>query len=102
MKLESINSKGVYLAPKVYALRNIEGREEIKFKGLSHEAIIQNNITLNTLESLLEKDSLFEAKQKVWIRAIERNTINIVDQIYSLKVTSNKAPGAQSEARAEN
>ena len=57
MKLESICNKGIFLAPKLYALRTIDNKEIIKIKGLTREAI-EKNITIEILENLLIKNSL--------------------------------------------
>ena len=54
MKLEGIFNKAIFLAPKVYALKN-ENEEIIKIKGLSKESIIKNNINIELLEKLLAK-----------------------------------------------
>ena len=69
MKLESVNSKGIFLAPKVYGLRNTEGVETIKIKGLTHNAVINNNINIECLESLLIKNSVLEANQEKWFKS---------------------------------
>jgi len=90
MKLVSVNSKAVFLAPKVYALRDINGKETIKIKGLTKEGTIINNITIDTLESLLIKDSVIEAQQNKWFKSIKDSNITIKESLYSLKVTGNK------------
>jgi hypothetical protein len=68
MKLEGIYQRAVFLAPKFYGLEDEEGNITIKIKGLSQKAIQENNITLDTLESLLEKDKVIEAKQEKWFK----------------------------------
>jgi hypothetical protein len=59
LKLEGEYSKAIFLAPKVYGYLTKEGKEVIKIKGLSSEAIKENNITLETLASLLRKGSSY-------------------------------------------
>jgi hypothetical protein len=88
MKLEGIYDKAVFIAPKVYALKNQEG-EIIKIKGLSKEAI-NNNITLELLEELLKKDIKLEFEQDKWYKHLDVANILIKDQLYTLKVTNNK------------
>jgi len=57
LKLEGIYDEAIFLAPKVYALKNNNLEEEIiKIKGLTKEAIKNNNITIDSLEILLNKD----------------------------------------------
>jgi hypothetical protein len=89
LKLEGIFTKGVFLAPKVYALQNEKG-EIIKIKGLSKKSIFENNITLEKLEKLLIKDSNFNSVQSKWFKSLESGTIEILEQTYNLKVTNNK------------
>jgi len=50
------------LAPKIYGLKN-NLEEIIKIKGLNKESICKNNISLELLVELLEKDSLLEFEQ---------------------------------------
>jgi DNA polymerase elongation subunit (family B) len=93
LKLEGIYDSAVFLAPKVYALKNNQ-EEIIKIKGLSKESIINNNITLGYLEQLLIKDSpscgAIQISQNKWFRHLDQGTINILEQIYTLKATGNK------------
>jgi hypothetical protein len=87
MKLECICEDAVFLAPKVYSL--ITNGEVIKkIKGLSSVSI--SKITFNDLVDLIGKDSKLESKQEKWYKNISNGNITIKDQIYTLKVTSNK------------
>jgi hypothetical protein len=88
-KLEGVYDQAIFLAPKVYALKNNQ-ESIIKIKGVSKEAIQNNNITLESLEALLIKDSNIQINQNKWFRYLDKGTINILDQTYDLKVTSNK------------
>jgi hypothetical protein len=90
LKLESICDKGVFLAPKVYATVDLEGKETIKIKGLSKSSIINSNINLELLSSLLIKDSSLEFNQEKWYKHLNLGNISIKSQIYTLKVTNNK------------
>jgi hypothetical protein len=89
LKLEGIYDQAVFLAPKVYALKNKE-EEIIKIKGLSKEAIIKNNITLDNLIPLLNSGEKSIYLQNKWYRSLGEGSINILEQTYNLKVTGNK------------
>jgi hypothetical protein len=54
LKLEGLFDEVIFLAPKVYALKNKEGGI-IKIKGLSKDSIIKNNINLDLVSMLLNK-----------------------------------------------
>ena len=88
MKLEFIADKAIFIAPKVYGLITNDNRQIIKIKGLKDEAI--KLLNLNDLESLLYKNNILEISTNKWYRDINIGNISIKDQIYSLKVTSNK------------
>jgi hypothetical protein len=89
LKLEGIYDQAIFLAPKVYALKN-SLEEIIKIKGLTKDAIIKNNISLNSLELLLNKDYKLAFNQRKWFRNISQANINILEQTYTLKATGNK------------
>ena len=89
LKLEGIFDEAIFLAPKVYALKNMEG-EIIKIKGLSKKSINYNGINLDTLYQLLLKGSINKFNPEKWYKHLNEGTISILDQIYTLKVTSNK------------
>ena len=55
MKLEHTIDRGVFLAPKVYGLIDINGNEVIKVKGVTQE--IASDLHFNDLEQLLIEDS---------------------------------------------
>lgn len=89
LKLEGVYDQAVFLAPKVYALKNKE-EEIIKIKGLTKRAIENNNINLNSLSLLLNKDYNLTIKQNKWFKSLEESNIEILEQIYTLKITNNK------------
>jgi hypothetical protein len=89
LKLEGIYDRGLFLAPKVYALRN-SSEEIIKIKGLGKKSIKDNNITLDSLETLLNKDFKLSINQSKWFRNVSEANISILEQTYELKVTGNK------------
>jgi hypothetical protein len=80
LKLEGIYDKALFLAPKVYALENsITGEKVIKIKGLSKDLIIKNNITLDLLEILLNKDYKLVFNQDKWFKSISQANIQILE-----------------------
>jgi hypothetical protein len=89
LKLEGVWDDALFLAPKVYALRN-KDQEIIKIKGLSKESINNNNITLDSLLPLLNKDSSLIYNQDKWFRNLTEGSIKILEQTYNLKATGNK------------
>jgi DNA polymerase type B, organellar and viral len=56
MKLENIIDKGIFLAPKMYYLKNKDGKVIYKVKGLSHDI----ELTRNDFENLLFKQSTLQ------------------------------------------
>lgn len=88
LKLENVCDRAIFLAPKVYGLVNELGIEIIKVKGLTKESM--DNISIDTLEELLIKDTNKEFNQSKWYRSISQGNIPIKDQTYTLKVTGNK------------
>jgi hypothetical protein len=89
-KLEMIAKKAIFLAPKVYCLINLEMNQQLitKVKGLSYEEIIK--LTFNDFETLLYKDKTLGLNHNKWYKILFDSSIQIKDQIYTLKVTSNK------------
>jgi len=97
MKLEAIIDKAIFIAPKVYGY-NIDsclsestskgGNSIVKVKGLSNQSI--KSINLEDLESLLTEKVKLSFQNEKWYKDITTATINISDQIYSLRVTGNK------------
>lgn len=74
-KLEHTISKAVFLAPKVYGFITDEGKEIIKIKGLTNNALVK--INFNDLESLLVKDSLMKIDQEKWTKKIIMGDISV-------------------------
>jgi hypothetical protein len=92
MKLEGVYNEAVFLAPKVYGLRNKDSDEEIvKIKGLSKESIKHNGINTDTLIQVLNKNYPNpEIPQFKWFKNLELGEINVKDQLYTLKITNSK------------
>jgi hypothetical protein len=86
LKLENIGSKAIFLAPKVYCLLTKDGEFIHKVKGLNHEI----DLTFKDFENLLNKDLKIEKTQVKWKRSLNEGKINILEQLYTLKVTENK------------
>jgi len=68
LKLDGIydSQATVFLAPKVYALKNQE-TEIIKIKGLSKDSILINNLNIEILDQLLHQNSQIKVNQDKWL-----------------------------------
>jgi DNA polymerase type B, organellar and viral len=88
LKLEHEVGRGVFLAPKVYALETLDGSTVIKIKGLSNKAL--SGLKYNDLSKLLKHNSSLEFTQEKWIKEIIKGNIQIDNVLYNLKVTANK------------
>jgi hypothetical protein len=84
MKLEHIINKTIFLAPKVYYLEN--GKVIYKVKGLSHDI----ELTMKDFENLLYKHSWLQKWQTKWRKNLSDGHISVLNEVYTLKVTSNK------------
>lgn len=89
LKLEGIYDQAIFLAPKLYALKNYE-LEIIKIKGLSKVAIKDTKITFDVLKMLLASNTFMDSKQTKWFKDLSNGTIRILEQSYSIKATGNK------------
>jgi hypothetical protein len=88
LKLEFIAKKGIFLAPKVYSLLSFDDELKSKVKGLTADNI--NKLNIDDFESLLYKDNNLLLNQDKWYKNLKDATINIKNQVYTLKITSNK------------
>jgi hypothetical protein len=86
LKLEHICKKAIFLAPKVYCLLTESDEFIHKVKGLSHDI----NLTFEDFENLLVKDVLIEKTQTKWFRKLSEGKINLLNELYTLKVNDNK------------
>lgn len=86
LKLENTCNKAIFLAPKVYCLETEDNNFIYKVKGLKHEI----ELTKSDFESLLFKDAFLQKSQSKWFRNLSEGQINILEQVYTLKVTENK------------
>ena len=99
LKLEFIADKAIFLASKVYALENYKDYIS-KVKGLHSKKylkirdndieIINDSFSFNDFENLLYKDSFLKNHNEKWYKSLEDSTITVKNQVYTLKVTSNK------------
>lgn len=83
MKFEGEFIESVYIAPKVYGGITTDGTMLVKVKGL------KTPISYWLLKSLLYHTKI-EISQSKWYRDYSSATIRILEQLYSLAVTSNK------------
>ena len=86
LKLENIVDKAIFLAPKLYCLITESEQFIHKVKGLKQETEIQ----FKDFENLLIKDTFISKSQSKWFRNLSESKINILEQLYSIKVTNNK------------
>jgi hypothetical protein len=77
LKLEGIFDEAIFLASKVYALKNSK-EEIVKIKGLSNKAIKKYSINLELFFQLLKKDSLLQFKQDKWMKHLSEGTIEVI------------------------
>ena len=87
-KLEYEIKKAVFLAPKVYGIVTTDGKEIIKVKGLTKDALA--NITIEDLEYLLIRNQRSEIAQSKWRKNAYEGKIEVMDTTYSLTATNTK------------
>jgi len=86
MKLENVLDKAIFLAPKVYYLISETGKHIYKVKGLSHKV----ELNYNDFQSLLQKQSFLAKIQTKWRKNLSAGNISVLNEVYTLQVTSNK------------
>jgi hypothetical protein len=74
------------LAAKLYCLEKEDNNIITKVKGLKDTT----TLNYNDFENLLNKNFIIERSHKKWFRQLTESKINILEQIYSIKVTDNK------------
>lgn len=87
-KLEYEISSAVFLAPKVYGFKTLDGEEHIKVKGVKKEHL--KDFHLDDMRGLLVKDAKVEFTQTKWYKKRLEGTIEIAEVAYQLQATSNK------------
>jgi len=83
MRLEGKYNEAIYIAPKVYGLKN-ENEEIVRIKGLKEP------VSYEKLKTLLKKDSSLSIEQNKWYKNIIEGTIETNDQLYTLTITDKK------------
>jgi hypothetical protein len=91
LKLECTAEKGVFLAPKVYALTGVkDGDKELpdilKAKGIKN----MDGLNFEVFERLLNSDEVFISHQPKWFRNIEEGNITIKNLKTVTKITLGK------------
>lgn len=86
LKLEYICKRVIFLAAKLYCLETDSNKLITKVKGLKDTTTLK----YEDFENLLNKDFIIEKTHKKWSRNLSESKINILKQIYSIKVTENK------------
>lgn len=86
LKLENICKRAIFLAAKLYFLETESGKNIIKVKGLKDTS----SLNYNDFKNLLNKNFIVEKSHQKWIRNLSESKINIIAQVYSIKVTDNK------------
>ena len=86
LKLEHICKKALFLAPKLYCLLTESDQFIHKVKGLKHEV----DLTFEDFENLLVKDFSIKKSQTKWSRNLSEGKINLLNELYTLKITENK------------
>jgi hypothetical protein len=86
LKLENICKRAIFLAAKLYYLETESGKNIVKVKGLKDTS----SLNYNDFKNLLNKNFIVKKSHTKWIRNLSESKINIIAQIYSIKVTDNK------------
>jgi len=86
LKIEYICKKAIFLAAKLYCLEKEDNNIITKVKGLKDTT----TLNYNDFDNLLNKNFIIERSHKKWYRQLTESKINILEQIYSIKVTDNK------------
>ena len=90
-KLEHVIERAVFLAPKVYALvTKNDGKEIIKIKGVTKNAIQKERISYAILENILHVNLGVRIDQEKWFKDIANGRITTTMNTYNLKATANK------------
>ena len=84
LKLESVSTKGIFIAPKCYALQTVEDKFIYKIKGLINKI----DVNINDFNTLLSQ--IIKKNQTKWYKSLSQGTIELLEQSYTLKITDNK------------
>lgn len=88
LKLEGLYKKAIFLAPKCYALMDLQPSCNLtyKIKGLMKSV----DITMKDFEALLTKDVKLLKNQDKWFKDLSKGSIRVIEQSYTLQQTDNK------------
>jgi len=86
LKIETISTRAIFISPKVYYLKTLEGEEIYKVKGLNKNTIL----TQIDFETLINKDSKIIKSQDKWYKDISKGQIEVKNHFYTLQQTENK------------
>lgn len=78
-KLESIINEGIYISPKFYGLKWDNGETIIKTKGIA-----KGKFNYQDLEKLIMGENL-SVTTTIFKKNLVKGTVNIVEQIYTIK-----------------
>lgn len=88
-KLEYNFKEAIFLAPKVYGGVYIDDSDN-SLKEISKIKGFKNQVSLNSLRSLLNRNESIHLNNEKWFRNLYEGNIEIKNQIYNLVVTNNK------------
>lgn len=86
LKLENIIDKAIFIGPKAYFLKTVDGKEIVKIKGLKN----RDTITFEQFKTLLVKDGNLSVNQNKWFKHFDEGTITILEHSYNIRLTDNK------------
>lgn len=86
LKIETISSRAIFISPKVYYLKTLEGEEIYKVKGLNKNTLL----THIDFETLINKNSKIIKTQDKWYKDISKGHIEVKNHFYTLQQTENK------------
>jgi len=86
LKLEHVCKKAIFLLPKLYCLWTNEDQIIHKVKGLNPEV----ELNFKDFQNLLFKESRLVKSHKKWHRSMSNAKIEILDELYTLKINDNK------------
>ena len=86
LKLEHVCKKAIFLLPKLYCLWTNENQIIRKVKGLNPDV----ELNFKDFENLLFKDFKLVKSHKKWHRSLSDSKIDILNELYTLKINDNK------------
>lgn len=90
LKLEYTIEQGVFLSPKVYAIKTTDKKTIIKIKGLAKKTIDEANLNIDDMFALLRFGSEEGFRQDKRYKNLQEGTLSIKQVAYQLRITNNK------------